>query len=235
MSFARNLTAYLFAGYLLFASPSDAKLHITHEFTPKETKPVAIVANTTDSASNLIRRAEKYYGKKNIEFAINGTYFAKGKSVGRIVNNGRQITNGISKHGGAFIYDDSFHGMLDIVDADKIQYTPEFMQDGLVPLIPEYSMSGRRIDQRPRMRQIIGIKKDGNGVIIYETTTPKGARDIAERYNFVEAAMGDGGSSALLYKKGHYALKPARKLKSIIVGVKKYSKRSEEKIDSSPS
>ena len=105
--------------------------------------------------------------------------------------------------------------------------TPVF--SGTISIFPEYAVRGRDIGSIRTYRMFIGIKECGNGVIIYDRSRPREARGLREKYHFVKSAIGDGGSSAMFYEHGNFLIKPSRKLKSIVVGIKKPDKPIEPK------
>ncbi len=222
---ASVLALYAGISFSALSYQVSAKQENPFYFSPKNTELHAIVSDKPQYYPYFISKAKKQFGN-DIEFIVNGTFFdvQSGKSIGKIVESHQRITNGIWE-GGVDLID--YGGLFVIDDTINPVFNPKFRMGGFAWLvknhIPNYELSYyRNIDfYSARRRTAFGVDYNGNLLVYFATLDIKEMAKRMDEFDCKNAVVGDGGSSALVYGYGKFKAFPARKLKSVVVGVRK--------------
>ncbi|HLD89369.1 MAG TPA: phosphodiester glycosidase family protein [Candidatus Nanoarchaeia archaeon] len=223
---ASMLALYAGISFGLMTYPASSRQNdFVYHSSPKKIELRAVVSDKLQYYPYFVREAKKQFGS-NIEFIVNSTFFDvySGKSIGKIVDSHKRITNGIWRGGVDLIACDDLFIISDTVNE---KFDTKFRMGGLAWLVkdhrPIHEISyNRNIDPySARKRTAFGVDDKGNLLVYYGTMNLESIARRMDDLDCKDAVVNDGGSSAFFYVTGEIKNKPHRQLKSVIVGVKK--------------
>ncbi len=195
------------------------------EFSPYTVDVHVMSAEQPKQLGYFIEEANRKYGRQNVLLAFTGGFFERttGKSIGKIVENGKVIENGIFSGEQTFMVFSPEAGVpLSIANSWNRENTA---LGGLVELVRDsrVCVSGDR--QRhwlPRPMTAIAIMPNGNARVVLATTTEKHFAKMLRTMGAVSAARLEGGKERALYRRGEILRREKNvPIKSVVIVTRK--------------